>query len=746
MRWAAWVVACGLLWLGAVPASQGRSEPFVPVGVWYGGGTVRPPATSRNPAAERDRWRADLQAIRALGFNSVRSWVSWADLEPVRSQFRFEALDQILRLAQDAGLKVAVQLYAEPAPDWVRRAYPDALVTPSPKGGSATSAPAVCPDHPGVREALRGFVAAASARAARAGSFHAIDVWSEPVAFVNAGPPDGCFCAHTARRFREWLQHKYGSIDALNAAWSRTFGDWPEVNAPRGAPSASRPDAIDWNTFLGVRRQEDLQLLAGASATRGPHPTTAHSRVPSILRVPFDPAADDWWLSGAVDAYGTAIHPQPVGASWPAHHLAAGLDGIRSAGRDRGWLASALQGGQSVEGAAVAPPVSPEDLRLWSWAVLSRGARAIFYDAWLPRSAGFDAGGYGLVDLDGTITDRARTAGAFAAILTRNPALFAPLRPRPSRIAILYTPSSSILGGNPYGPRPRDSLLGIYRALFERNIQADFVHADEIVAGRASAYRAIILPAPLVLPEPVAAALTAYVRAGGTLVSEASPARRDERGRANAKVPGFGLDGLFGARARELRPVTRVDMIVERELDGPLSALAGRRVQGSGYAESLEISGSNVRVIARFPGRDGAPGDPAIVMGRHSDGRAILIGSLPGAAIEADPGGSGPAADLLAALASSAGIQPDVRVSGATAPIETRFLESSEATVLVAINYADTPQKATLTFPPDTPEAIWLNLETGASINFVAGPDGPTYTHSFAPRDVVVLMIKKEYR
>jgi hypothetical protein len=151
-------------------------------------------------------------------------------------------------------------------------------------------------------------------------------------------------------------------------------------------------------------------------------------------------------------------------------------------------------------------------------------------------------------------------------------------------------------------------------------------------------------------------------------------------------------------------------------------------------------------VIARFPGRDGAPGDPAIVMGRHSDGRAILIGSLPGAAIEADPGGSGPAADLLAALASSAGIQPDVRVSGATAPIETRFLESSEATVLVAINYADTPQKATLTFPPDTPEAIWLNLETGASINFVAGPDGPTYTHSFAPRDVVVLMIKKEYR
>ena len=51
-----------------------------------------------------------------------------------------------------------------------------------------------------------------------------------------------------------------------------------------------------------------------------------------------------------------------------------------------------------------------------------------------------------------------------------------------------------------------------------------------------------------------------------------------------------------------------------------------------------------------------------------------------------------------------------------------------------------------MTFSRDTPEAIWQNMETGASVNFVAGPDGPTYTHSFAPRDVLVLMIRKSLR
>ena len=91
-------------------------------------------------------------------------------------------------------------------------------------------------------------------------------------------------------------------------------------------------------------------------------------------------------------------------------------------------------------------------------------------------------------------------------------------------------------------------------------------------------------------------------------------------------------------------------------------------------------------------------------------------------------------------------LSPDVRLNGGAGLVETRFLESADALLLIAINHADTPQRVTMTFTPDVPEAIWQNMETGASINFVAGASGPTYTYAFAPRDVVVLMIRRKYR
>ncbi|MHB1673403.1 MAG: hypothetical protein ACYCSP_04055 [Acidobacteriaceae bacterium] len=40
--------------------------------------------------------------------------------------------------------------------------------------------------------------------------------------------------------------------------------------------------------------------------------------------------------------------------------------------------------------------------------------------AWYPMSSGYESGGYGLVNLDGSITDRAKTAGAVARAVERN--------------------------------------------------------------------------------------------------------------------------------------------------------------------------------------------------------------------------------------------------------------------------------------------------------------------------------------
>jgi beta-galactosidase len=742
------LAALALALAASPPPAQRTTEPFVPIGVWYGGGTSRAPMLSRHPAVERDAWRRDLQAIKSAGFNSVKTWVDWASAESVRGQYRFDALEQLLSLADDVGLRVIVQIYTDAAPEWLGKRYPDSsFVTDQGARIGSQASPGYCLDHAGVRADMTAFIGAASAAAARHPSFYAIDVWSEPHivnwVWFNA-PVEFCYCPHTQARFRDWLKLRYRTLEALNAAWYRTFASWDEVEAPRFGTILSYTDFIDWKTFTAAKLQEDLKLKADASAPRGAHAVSSHSDAPAIMLSPLSGYGnpDDWWMSQVVDHYGTSIYPKHASAAtpWSPVRLTSALDGIRSAARDRGWWIGELQAGQGATGVRVAAPVTGADLRLWGWAAISRGARAISYYAWYPMSSGYESNGYGMIELDGRITDRARAAGEFAGVVGRNSGLFAPLRPHPSRVAILYNRLSYMAGGNTVAPGlvVRNSMLGIYRALFEQNIQVDFVHPDEVLAGRATDYAAIYLSYPIMLPGAVAEALKAYVKGGGTLISEARLAWNDERGFANARIPGAGLDEVFGARERELRSGETITFTAERNLDGALAPLAGRTFNGAAFAEHLEITRPDARVLARFPGEGG--GDPAMTIARYGEGRAILIGAFPSAAFEQDPEKMRATGELLQRLVAFAGVTPEVRIDGAPGLVESRFLESSGAIVLIALNHADSPQKVTFAFAPSIPEAIWQNMETGSQVNFVQGPNGPTYTHTFAARDAMVLV------
>ncbi len=98
----------------------------------------------------------------------------------------------------------------------------------------------------------------------------------------------------------------------------------------------------------------------------------------------------------------------------------------------------------------------------------------------------------------------------------------------------------------------------------------------------------------------------------------------------------------------------------------------------------------------------------------------------------------------LRPVASAPG-QRHIRVDRADA-LDASFLESSEALVLIAVNRTTLSQPVILTFSPDVPEAIWQNMLGSGAVNFVAGPEGPVYERTFAPREVLVLMIRKTWR
>jgi hypothetical protein len=128
------------------------------------------------------------------------------------------------------------------------------------------------------------------------------------------------------------------------------------------------------------------------------------------------------------------------------------------------------------------------------------------------------------------------------------------------------------------------------------------------------------------------------------------------------------------------------------------------------------------------------------------------------AALRGNPGALTAAAEFAEAVTRNARLYaalrprpvnrrvPDVRIMGGGNDVEARVLESSEALVLVALNSGSVPHTVTMTFSTELPEAIWQNMMTGSTLSFVTRKEGPTYTRTFAPKEVLVLMINKRLR
>lgn len=695
-----WFVLVGLF--TTVGAAQPAAD-FFPMAVWYGGGKARAPMLEADPQSKKEVWRRDLREIKSLGFNTVRCWMDWASGEPAEGVYRFDTIDVLLALAEQEGLKVLIQTYMDAAPDWVGRKYPDAqFVSISGDVMRPESAPGYCFDHPGVRKAELAFFTALAERARKSPAFLGWDLWSEPhvinwatATYLNHA--EFCYCPNTVARFRRWLEKKYGTLDRLNEAWYRRFASWDEVQPNRLSTILSYTDFIDWRNFITVKLAEDLRMRYDAVKRVAPdRVATSHADAPNLFTSPRsgDGTPDDWMMSHQVDYWGTSFYPKhssPTGrdAVWRG----ALLDFTRSAGYSddgRGWWVGELQGGFGTVALNVSATVTPADLRVWIWSAIARGAKGINVYAWYPMSSGYESGGYGLIQLDGTVTERARAAGEVARVVSRNQELFLKARPLRAEVAIVYNPLSYMVGGRERAASPvlaqgevasieRDSMLGMYRALFPTNVPLDFVHIERL-HGAAGRYKLLLLPYPLMIPRDAARELADYVRSGGTLVAEARLAWNNERGRASEIIPGLGLNEVTGCRERavQMTPSGRTEL---RWIANDIAGLhEGDRLPGTLYEETLEPVGAQARVVARF-----ANGDPAAVISTFGRGKTLTVGSYVGVAFENRRDAT--IQKLFNGLLDWAGVTRPVSVAGGEA--EVRLLEAGDARILVAFNHQD---------------------------------------------------------
>jgi len=696
---------------GLIFAQQGfqRTPDFLPVSVWYSGGIARAPMLSTITPVSREQWRRDLAQIKSLGFNTVRTWVEWAHCEPRPGEYHFENLDLLCELAREQGLRVICQMYIDSAPDWVAKRFPDGLFEAQ-SGDKVTpqSAPGCCTDHAGVQEAVLTFFTETAKRAMKHPNFHGWDLWSEPHiinwAYINYVPnATFCYCPHTMQVFQEWLQKKYSTLEALNQAWYRNFTAWSEVSAPRFGTILSYTDFIDWKNFIYEKLAHDLRLRYEAIRVADPiHVITSHAAVPSLFYSPYvgAGATDDFLMAEQIDYYGTSLYPKHNHPSthWERWRFQAAVDFSRSANkRNGGFYVGELQAGKGTYGLNIGNPITPADHRIWMWSAIAKGAKAINIYAYYPMSSGYESGGYGLINLDGSITERAAAAGKTASIITDNMKLLLESKPSPVQIAIVYNPLAQMVGGEQRTVTTdlhQQSLLGWYRFFTERNIPVDFIHRRDLENGDLAEYKLIIIPYPLMFTEKAAEGLKNYVAAGGFAVSEARMAWNDERGFAAPAIPGMGLDQVFGVRESSVKmgesPAMGVCDLTHPLMQGFTTA---DTLHGANFAESVvPLSGGGTKVLTRF-----ADGTAALAAGKYGKGETLFIGSFLGMAnhIRADRANE----RLLWNIMRWSGIERPFTSShdGAKeAPVEIRLRRTAAGSILFLINHSEADQQVTV--------------------------------------------------
>jgi len=658
-----------------------------------------------NPPEED--WERDYQTAKEDGMNIFRHWFLWSGIETAPGEFDWSKYDKQLDLAAKNGLKTIIAEMTMVAPEWAYNQYGHARYEK--RDGSKLDsgmhvscvtggAPGLCFDNDDVKDRAEDFLRKLVSRYKDHPGLGGYDVWNE----CNLLYEDICYCPATAEKFRSWLRERYGSLDQLGEAWHRpSFSQWSDVNPPRRL--GPYPDALDWLRF----RVDDAYRLMDwrvntIKAIDPDHPVTAHGQAASLTSM-APRASHDWKAADRVDIYGYTWGSSRHGdESWKQWH---GTDLVRASTKEDKpfWYAEAYAGPLWMQAQVVDKPrnegriARAEDVRLWNMRSFAAGARGLFYCRWRPLLDGPLFGAFGPYGMDGSKTARSEMSAKIGKWATAQKQQdMWKSSPIKGDIGILFVPESQRYCYVQQNDTRfyADAAQGAYQGFFYNNIQPDWVHIDDL-----NDYDFLYLPFPIMLKKETADKLKKWVKAGGKLISEGCPAYFGDRGRVGTRQPNYGLDELFGARESyvEFTPDLLDDLSL-RVLDN--------RIFGSTFLQKYELKGG--QAVGWYE-----DGSVASVENDFGEGRALLVGTFPGAGYAHHPGekeGSNFFGDLL----EWAGREPHLRVSDPR--ITARLHAGSGGAFLWLTNPAEIDLRCEVTFssqwgPFKEIEVRWGNSE-----------------------------------
>jgi beta-galactosidase len=493
-------------------------------------------------------WTQDYLLFDAAGIDTVTLGVfDWALIQPAPDVYDFSLLDRIVERAGSEGRNICLATGTGAHPAWLARAHPEVTRTDFEgrrhRYGQRHNA---CPSSP----VFRRLCAELARRIAQRYADHpSVIAWHVGNEYGGA-----CYCELCAAAFRDWLQKRYTSLEALNTAWyttfwSHTFTDWDEIEPPSALTEHWR--GPEHTAFQGItldyrRFMSDAMLANFLDEKAAIRESSPDVPVTTNFMGMYQPIDYHRWAPHLDFASWDNYPPDDTSQARMAltHDLMRGLkDGQPF------WLME--QTPSTTASRDVNPLKRPGMMRLWSWQALAHGADAVlFFQMRASRGAcekyhGAVIGHAGRPDTR-VLREVAQLGAEFgrlggATLGARTPAQVALLFDWDSWWALEMSDGPSRL------VRYQQTVLAYYTALWEAGVDVDVV---PVTAGL-TAYDVVVAPVLHMLKGDLARRLEDVAARGGSVVTTFLSGRVDEDDNAFLMdVPGP-LAPLMGVRVDE---------------------------------------------------------------------------------------------------------------------------------------------------------------------------------------------------
>ncbi|MCK7483871.1 MAG: beta-galactosidase [Candidatus Moduliflexus flocculans] len=590
--------------------------------------------------ASREAWKKDIDADQgAWASTRSRTWIEWTACEKAEGRYDFSALELLTDLAGEAGLRVIVQVYIDSAPDWVEARHPDSkFVSSNGVVVESQASPGFCFDHAGVQEKILDFFRAAARAVEGKPAFYGWDLWSEPhiinwaeVYYVgDLKSVQFCYCPLDP-----------GPLPGVAQEEVR-HGRGPEQGLVPHAPGLGRGRAAALRHHPDLHRLHRLEGVHLRQAGRGPGPQGRGRQVGPARLGRHQPLGRARPLHPAATGRGRPTTARcPTASTSTAPRSTPSTPGPSSPGRRYyrvlGPRLRPLHGYRQRRLLHRRAPGRLRRLRHEDELPRRRHGHArLDVEHGRPRGAGRqhlrllpdEHGLRGRRLRPGRARRQGHRAGrggrpdrASGASRPTRTCSSRPCRPRP-RSPSSHNPLSHMVGGQQAFTGEgqtvgvnnlSESLQGVHRAFFERNIPVDFLHVRDLGTPRAAGYKLLIAPYPVMMSQPhVDGPGRVRPRRRDALVTEARCGWVDEKGASSPVVPGGGLPEVLGCRETELTPL-RQDRASSRSAaaDEAFPLLKpGDKLDSLFFEEAFDVFGACEPGRGRRSRTDGRPSWP----------------------------------------------------------------------------------------------------------------------------------------